>query len=118
MKFFIMLTVILSAFLMFSCGGSDSGTSGGISESEFYTASAVQTCEKGFKCDIDYLKGGKTDISECKSETTQSNCTYDFNGVKAKECNDCMENISCEDYKNDAGVKACPVCSEVCTYKP
>lgn len=119
MKFFIMLTAILSVFFIFSCGGSDSGTSGGISESEFYTTVAIQTCEKGFDCNIDYLKTGHNDKSECKDITSQGNCTQDFNGVKAKECNDCVAALTCDEFDQGNGqATKCPICSEVCVYKP
>ena len=118
MKYIVMLVVILSAFFMFSCGGSDSGTSGGITENEFYTTTETRICERGFECDIEYLKAGKKDISECKVETTQSNCPYDFNGVNAKECNDCVKALTCTEYDEGKGiVDKCPICSKVCVYK-
>ncbi len=113
-----MLTILLSAFFMFSCGDDGGSAGGGITEAEFYKTVAVQTCEKGFKCDIEYLKAGKTDISECKEQTSQGNCPYEFDGVKAKECNECAGALTCEEYDEGRGEPAkCPVCSQVCSVK-
>ena len=118
MKFIIMLTVVLSAFFMFSCGDGDSDTGGGVSQSEFYKTVVVQTCEKGFQCDIEMLKYGKTDVNECKDLTSDDKCSHDFNGAKGKECNECVKALTCTEYAEGGGIAdKCPVCSEVCTVK-
>jgi len=119
MKFFIMLTVILSAFFIISCG-SDNDGGGGMTEEEYYTAERVNVCERAFECDKDELKGGITDVSQCDDGTkAEAKCeihdNFKFDGVAAQECRDCAVKLSCDDFFDYNGVsRSCEVCNKVC----
>jgi hypothetical protein len=118
MKILTILVILLSSFFIFSCG-TDSSSTDGISEQEYKNTEAVSFCEKVFECDIEALKGDKTDVSECQSETgsVTSHPGLKFDGVAAEECVACAEALSCDGFFSENGfpiiTNNCSVCNSL-----
>jgi hypothetical protein len=111
MKKLIFAVLMLTTFVIASCGG--------YSESD-YTDDAIKiACEMMHKCDeaegfqvgdnekecVQAMKAlagmGDEEDDECK-----------FNSSKAEDCIDCQKKLSCADYY--AEEEKCPVCEEIC----